>query len=382
MRRALMAAGVGLSVALVPGVASAATSGTFLPARYLSTGTTQDNAVAIADVTGDGRPDIVVGAGPENNTQLSAVLVYAQRADRSYGAPARVGGHGTWSDVKLATGDLDGDGRTDVALAGGNGVDVFYQRGGKLAAPVFLAGTAQDVAIADLNADGRRDVLTSAGYGEIRVYQQSAAKTFPAATSITGPVPAWARADQVFAADFNADGRLDVAQAWGGGAWVRLRQANGAYGTATAYQPPLDSDNYARTGVGAAVGDVTGDGKADLVVSISDNQPTAEIDVFAQQAGGLGTTPTAYPAYDIPAGLAIGDLTGDGRNDVVVAHSSWLTVSAYRQQSTGRLAPYTTNTVDNPGWQTDALALGDVTGDGKPDIVSVAYTKIAILQQR
>ncbi|XVV08822.1 FG-GAP repeat domain-containing protein [Actinoplanes sp. CA-131856] len=374
MRRALLAAGVGLSVGLVPGVAVAATSGTFLPARYLSTGTTEDNAVAVADVTGDGRPDIVVGAGP-------AVLVFAQRADRSYGAPARVAGHGTWSQVKLATADIDGDGRTDVALAGGNGVDVFYQRGGKLAAPVFLAGTAQDVALADVNADGRQDILTSAGFGEIRVYQQSAARTFGTPARVTGPVASSAHVDQVFAADFNGDGRLDLAQSWGGGAWVRLRQADGTYGAAAVYQPPFDG-NYPRAGAGAAVGDVTGDGRADLVLSMSGNRPDAEIAVFAQQSGGLNPVPTAYPAYDSPAGLAIGDLTGDGRGDLAVAHANWLAVSVQLQQPTGLLGPYAANTVDNPGWQTDALAIGDVTGDGKPDIVSVAYTRIAILEQR
>src|SRR5689334_20792769 len=121
-------AAAGLVVALTPGVASAASSGTFLPARYLSTGSVETNAVAVADVTGDGRPDILAGLGPADNTETSALLVFAQKADRSYGTPTRLTGHGTYWDVRLATGDLDGDGRTDVAMSTSQGVDVFYQR--------------------------------------------------------------------------------------------------------------------------------------------------------------------------------------------------------------------------------------------------------------
>ncbi|MCO8269254.1 VCBS repeat-containing protein [Actinoplanes sp. TRM 88003] len=367
---------VGLVVALTPGVASAASSGTFLPVRYLNTGSTETNAVAVADVTGDGRPDILAGLGPADNTQTSALLVFAQRADRTYGAPTRLAGHGTYHDVRLATGDLDGDGRTDVAMATSKGVDVFYQRSGKLAAPVLVPGTAEDVAIADINADGRRDLIVSAGIGQVRVHHQTTTKTFPASVTLTAPVPDVTPFDQVFVADFNADGRLDVAQSYGSGAWVRLRQANGSYAAATTYR------GSGSLTMAAAVGDVTGDRKADLVLSVMENQPGAAVNVFAQRAGGLNPAPTVYPAYDCPVGLAIGDLTGDGRNDLVAAHFNWLAASVYLQQSTGRLGIYTANQVDGVGNQADALAIADVTGDGKPDVLSVAYTKLAILQQR
>ncbi|MEU4420303.1 VCBS repeat-containing protein [Actinoplanes sp. NPDC024001] len=373
---------VGLSVALTPAVASAASSGTFLGARYLSTGSIETNAVAIADVTGDGRPDIVVGLGPADNTETSALLVFAQRADRTYGAPTRLAGHGTYYDVRLATADVDGDGRTDVAMSTSRGVDLFYQRGGKLAAPVLVPGTAEDVAVADLNADGRRDLVVSAGIGQVRVHHQTASKTFPASLTLSAPVPDVNPFDQVFVADFNGDGRLDVAQAYGGGAWVRLRQANGTYATATTYRTAPDANGNWDRGMAAAVGDVTGDKKPDLVLNVSDNQPDATINVFAQQSGGLNPSPVVYPAYDCPVGMAIADLTGDGRADLVAAHGSWLAASVYLQQPTGRLGAYTINPVDGVGNQADALAVGDVTGDGKPDIVSVAYTKVAILQQR
>ncbi|MCY1143193.1 VCBS repeat-containing protein [Actinoplanes sp. Pm04-4] len=375
MKTVAMAAGILLALTPVA-PASAASSGTFLPVRYLSTGSIETNAVAVADVTGDGRPDILAGLGPADNTETSALLVFAQRADRTYGAPTRIAGHSTYYDVRLAAGDVDGDGRTDVAMATSKGVDVFYQRGGKLTAPVLVPGPTDDVAIADINADGRRDLVVSAGIGRVRIHHQTTAKTFPASVTLSAPVPDVTVVDQVFVADFNGDGRLDVAQAFGAGAWVRLRQANGSYAAATSYQAP----SYLTQA--AAVGDVTGDKKADLVLSSSRNQPDAAVNVFAQQAGGLSRTPTVYPAYDCPAGLAIGDLTGDGRADLVAAHASWLATTVFLQQTTRRLGAYTVNPIDGVGNQPDALAIADVTGDGKPDILSVAYTKLAILQQR
>ncbi len=362
--------------------AQAATGPAFALAEYLATGSVGTNAVAVADVTGDGRRDIVVGLDAADNTQTSSVLVFAQRADRTYGAPTRITAHGGYnSDVRLAVADIDGDGRTDVALSSSAGVDVLFQRNGRLAAPVLVPGSAEDVAVADLTGDGRADLVVSARQGEVRIHPQTATRTFPTYTTVRGPVTLGAPGNQVFAADLNGDARLDLAQFYGHGTWVRLRQADGSFGPATTYLTAPDSGGHRWVSFGAAVGDVTGDGRADLVVSETGNMPNSSVQVFAQRAGGLATTPARYPAYDSAAGLAIGDLTGDGRHDVVVAHHNWLAVSVHPQQADGTLGGYTTNTVVTVGPQEDALAVGDVTGDAKPDIVVVAYDKVAVLRQ-
>ncbi|MEU8048619.1 FG-GAP repeat domain-containing protein [Micromonospora haikouensis] len=368
--------------AAVPAAAGAASSGTFAPPQYLASGSTATNAVAVADVTGDGRPDIVVGVDAVDGTQTSSVLLFAQRADHSYGAPTRIVAHGGYnSDVRLAVADIDGDGRTDVALSSSAGVDLLFQRGGRLAAPVLVAGSAGDVAIADMTGDGRPDLVVSARPGEVRIHAQTATGAFPVHSTVTGPYLAGAPGEQVFAADLNGDARLDVAQFYRHGTWVRLRRADGSFGPATTYRTPEDSNGYRRVSNGAAVGDVTGDGRADLVTSVSGNTPDSAVQVFTQGTGGLATTPVRYPAYDIASGLAIGDLTGDGRNDLAVTHDSWLAVSVHLQQPTGTLGGYTTNRVDGVGPQRDGVAIGDVTGDGKPDVVAVAYDKVAILRQ-
>ncbi|WP_091582867.1 FG-GAP repeat domain-containing protein [Micromonospora sediminicola] len=368
--------------AAVPMAAEAASAGTFAAATYLATGSTATNAVAVADVTGDGRRDIVVGVDAVDGSQTSSVLVFDQRADHSFGAPTRIKAHGGYnSNVQLAVADIDGDGRTDVAMSSSAGVDVLFQRGGRLAAPLLVSGGAGDVAIGDMTGDGRPDLVVDARQGEVRIYRQTAAHAFQPYRTVTGPIITGAPVNQVFAADLNGDARIDLAQFYRHGTWVRLRRADGSFGPATTYRTPADDSGFRRIGSGAAVGDVTGDGRADLVTSVDGNRPDAGVQVFAQGADGLATAPTRYPAYDSPSGLTVGDLTGDGREDLVVAHNSWLAVSVYLQRSTGNLAGYTTNGVDGVGPQADSLAIGDVTGDGKPDVVAVAYDKVAVLRQ-
>jgi hypothetical protein len=377
------AACVTAALLAMPAAAHAASSGTFAPPQYLPTGTFGTNAVAVADVTGDGRPDLLAGLDSEDNTKTNALAVFAQRGDRTYGTPVTIAAHGNRNeDVRLATGDLDRDGRTDVAMTTSDGVELFYQRNGRLQAPVLVAARSGDVELADLTGDGRLDLVVSAGKGTVRIYPQSSTGTFSAGPAVTGPFKDGVPTEQVLVADFNGDRRPDLAQEYGWGAWVRLRNADGSWGAAVTYQV-TDTSGDVVTSHGATAGDVTGDGRADLVLTGGGNRPWAAVNVFVQRStGGLAATAVRYAAYDIPADVAVADLTGDGRGDLVTANSQWRAISVSLQQAGGTLGAYTTTEVDAVSSQADALAVADVTGDGKPDIVSVSYTKLAILRQQ
>jgi len=94
--------------------------------------------------------------------------------------------------------------------------------------------------------------------------------------------------------------------------------------------------------------------------------------------------PTTIAAYHIPEPLALADLGGDGRRDVVVAHGGWGTFSVMPQRPDGRLGAE--RFFDLPSYATHydprALSVGDVTGDGKPDVVLAEYIEgLVVVEQ-
>src|SRR5207247_143990 len=136
--------------------------GTFQPALSFAAGS---NAVSVAvgDVNGDGRPDLVV-ADLGLNTGYSTVLVLLGNGDGTF-QPARdfdVGTH----PISVAVGDVNGDGRPDLAVAnaGSNNVSVLLGYGDGTFQPAlsFAAGTYPvSVAVGDVNGDGRPDLATA-----------------------------------------------------------------------------------------------------------------------------------------------------------------------------------------------------------------------------
>ena len=120
---------------------------------------------------------------------------------------------------------------------------------------------------------------------------------------------------------------------------------------------------------GIGVGDVTVDGRLDVVASYGGNQPSARLAVFAQTTSGLLEAPMRYTSYDIPEPVEVADVDGDGRADVVTLHSGWLKAGVYRNQVGGILGQEELYSLPNmSSFDPHGLAVGDVTGDGWPDI--------------
>ena len=134
------------------------------------------------------------------------------------------------------------------------------------------------------------------------------------------------------------DGRTDIVVMSGQGlvpnVSVLPALANGTFGAAAEY--PVGGNQLTQ---GIGVGDVTGDGRNDVVASYGGNSPSGRLGVFAQsQAGTLVAPPTAYQSYDIPGAVEVSDVDRDGRADAIVVHEGWLRVGVYRGQAGGQLA--------------------------------------------
>jgi len=288
----------------------------------------REASVAIADVTGDGRNDVLLSTShatsftsdPADDFKL---FVFDQHPDGTFGAPSRLptDGYdaGTPMLMGVAAGDLTGDGRADVAVATPAGVDVYEQTSHGLGPPRLIPGTryAQQALIGDFTGDGRADL----------------------AISVIEP------------RSFPPQGELLLATNTGHG-FVVSRVAGG---------PELQH---------IAVGDLTGDGRADVVgfsLQFKDFNLPTPVTVFEQRpGGGFDARHYAVGTSYFPTAVSVGDLTGDGLEDLVFVEGMGEDLLVVPQTANHRLG------TARPYWVTEdpgAIQVADFDGDGRADVV-------------
>ncbi len=314
--------------------------GTFQPAVAYETAGTPTYSVVLADVNGDGKIDIIVASCAGNSGTcgssdgvVSVLLgngngTFQSAISYDTGAPYAVG---------VATADVNGDGKPDLIVTNYGGesnldgtVSVLFGNGNGTFQPAVLydsgAQNANGVTVADANGDGIPDVLVanrcvSCSSGVLSVLFGNGNGTFqPAVTYPTGGTEAgWVRV-----ADVNGDGIPDVIVANenlflpNGTIAVFLGAGGGKFAPAVTYS----SGGYAA--VELSINDMNGDGNLDIVVA--DCGPvsgcgTGQIGVLLGRGDGTFQPVTTYSsgAYNATA-LAVADLNGDGKPDLVAAN--------------------------------------------------------------
>ncbi|GAA1671641.1 VCBS repeat-containing protein [Fodinicola feengrottensis] len=338
------------------------------------------NAIMLADVTGDGHPDIVARDPAVDNGTL---WIYPHNGSTTANPWTSRFWAGTgWNlATALMLGDVTGDGHPEIVARDATGSLWIYPNSGALTSNPWTssrypAGTGWNLAdtlmLGDVTGDGRPDVVARDRTGALWIYPGNGSTAGnPWTTSRVAAGIGWQLADRLILADVTGDGHLDIVARPGGDLW--LYPYNGS-----ANGNPWTSRISAGTSWGAiddlAIGDVTNDGHLDLVardpsldngtlfVYPGDGSVTANPWTAAPVAAGTG--------WDLATALAVGDLTGDGHRDVLARDAS------------GNLWIYPNNggTTGNPftvarqwagtGWNTaKTLALGDVDGDGVADLI-------------
>jgi hypothetical protein len=353
-------------------------SGLFKPYVTYPTGSWTE-AVAIGDVTADRLNDVVLVTSddfdPANDYKL---FVYRQQTDGTLAAPVKYDTGGTYTAPPrtVAIGDVNADGRRDVVIGNsGAAVGVFYQNVSGALDPVVLHPTSDSkcVRVADLDHDGRLDIV-GAGWGTetVTVFLQRAGGALAAPVVYAAPHSGY---DDLEVGDLDHDGWADVAvmsgQGVGPNVSVLYQQADGTLGRLTSRFLGVDQLSN-----GIGVGDVSADGRNDLIVSYLANQGGGtRVAVFAQAADGtLPGTPTTAASYGLPGPVEVADMSADRQGDIVVAHGGGLQLGIYVQGAGGVLGPEMLDPVPyvsdhNP----HALAVGDIDNDGLPDVAIADY---------
>ncbi len=260
---------------------------------------------------GDAVPDLIVS--PSAGAIVSRVLSGVNGAELASGfpfGPAFTGG------VRIAAGDLNGDGVADVVAAMGPGGGLVTLLDGNNAAVLgsgypygtgFAGGVS--VAVGDLNGDGRNDIVAAPATGGGTVFAVSGID-YSLILAVAPFGAGYAGGMNVATGDFDGDGRAEVivGQSNGGGAAI----INSTTQSVTASAAPFGSVN----GVFVAAGDVNNDGRAEVIAAPgSGNGPVLIYDVSAQS---LLAALVPYPAgFTGGVRVAATDLTGDGRVEII-----------------------------------------------------------------
>ncbi|SCL29551.1 Fibronectin type III domain-containing protein [Micromonospora rhizosphaerae] len=335
---------------------------TLQPAQTRAVGG-QAMALASGDLTGDGLNDVVVTSHRtvEQSYQVGFDL-FVQQADHTLAAPQYHALSPTGGGLTPTIADVDGDGRADLVMSGGDGVDVYRQTPQGLAAPTPVSfGTSVTAArVLDLDGDGVRDLVVDGAAGAMVRYGTGGG-------AFGGPVNLFPYYGEVVVADLAGDDRPDVAVLRDHVISVLTQLAPREFSTPVEYAVPPDPWEF----IGSfAAGDVDGDGRADLVVSVGGNNPSGRVEILTRDAAGTLGTWRVYPSRDNPSGVLLADMNGDDLLDVFTTHTGFPGVGGMLQRPDGWLGrqiiyqPYSAADIGRYGF-----AAADITGDGRLDLL-------------
>jgi hypothetical protein len=222
----------------------------------------------------------------------------------------------------MGVGDLNGDGKLDLVVQGDEGATTVLLGSGDGTFVIGASLTTQtgiSMAVADYNNDGNADLAVGSASG-VSVYPGAGDGSFGAGTTGLSGIAV----GQMSAGDWNGDGVADLAVIDPGTDLVSMLLGNGD-GTFTAQAPVVSFARNTADIPGIGVGDFNGDGRLDLVLSIS--APGYDgISFFAGQGDGTFTPQVAAENPLAPAlgVVALGDFNGDGIADLAVTGQSIL----------------------------------------------------------
>jgi hypothetical protein len=339
-------------------------------------------SLAVADLNGDARPDLVVANGSTNTVWVLLNTTAPGASSASFAEPQTfaIGSQ----PMALAVADFNSDGKLDLAVTYGTGLSMLPNTTPIGADEVAFAdqqlfttdpATYKTAAVADFNLDGKPDIAGAFFYGNTVSVLLNTTSGDSGAIGF-GPQQAFLAGrgtDSVAVADFNSDGKPDIATANSSDNTVSVLLNTTATGAGI---PNFARQQTFATGSSpnsVVAGDLNGDGRPDVIVAspventvsllLNTTSPGDTTVHFAdQQTFATGIDPTS---------VALGDFNNDGKPDLAIANFGSNTVSVFLNTTPAGAGSLSFAPMQSfaAGYEPYYLAVADFNDDGKPDVV-------------
>lgn len=349
--------------------------GGFSNASAVTVGT-QPTGITQGDFNHDGKLDLAVANAGSGNV---SVLLGQGNGAFTAESPISVGPSTGTGATSIVAVDTTGDGNLDLATGNplqGNFAVLTGNGDGTFAPADFyqVPNGPAFVTVGDFNRNGKPDLaVTESTGGMVAVLLDNTLPTpVPGGRSFTASASQTAgngnMADSVATGDFNHDGFQDIAVSYLEDNAVRVLPGNGRGGFGPAVMYAVGANPYQ-----VVSGDLNNDGYKDLVtVNTSVNSKPGSVSVLMNKGDGSGTFMPAqsYNVGWLPYGVAIGDLNGDGIADLAVTNYGDSTISIlYGQAGGGFTTGQTLTACTNPY----GVVIGDFRHSGQNDVAVTCY---------
>ncbi|NHT18060.1 S8 family serine peptidase [Cellulomonas sp. IC4_254] len=308
-------------------------------------------AVVVTDLSADGRADAVTALLGRPVSDPAAVTLHPGTGDGGFTTPVPVPTGGLTGTVLGVAGARDG-----LVVTTTDGAVLVRAGGAPVAGTPLLAPGLGAPVVTDVEGDGTEDVVTSGAAGTLVLRGDGAGGL--AAPAVVGPA-----LPDVQAADLTGDGRAELVGLDGR---VLLQQADGTF------VPGATVPDPGKVGaLDVVLADVTGDDRVDLVRLYL----LGAVHVWPGRGDGTFGSLVLSTAVTAARRIAVADVTGDGRADVVARNQTLGEVAVLEQSPTGALERGWRVTVpEDATTDGEPLAVGDLTGDGRADVVVTGAT--------